>query len=60
MQRVQRDCAARISQLPCALHRSRPNNQDGDGCTDSPTKIRVCGQCGTLSDSSYATGGYLP
>ena len=40
---------------PCQLD---PHNQDGDGCTDSPASITVCGECGILSDSSYATGGY--
>lgn len=32
---------------------------DGDGCKGGPAKIEVCGLCGILSDSSYATGGHL-
>ena len=32
---------------------------DGDGCKGGPAKIEVCGLCGILSDSSYASGGHL-
>ena len=32
---------------------------DGDGCSGGPSTIKVCGQCGILSDSSYPTGGAL-
>jgi len=32
---------------------------DGDGCPDGPQTIQVCGECGILSDSSYAFGGRL-
>jgi cathepsin L len=32
---------------------------DGDGCDNGPSSIQVCGLCGILSDSSYATGAKL-
>jgi cathepsin L len=32
---------------------------DGDGCKGGPSSIKVCGECGILSDSSYPTGAYL-
>ena len=32
---------------------------DGTGCKGGPATIQVCGVCGIMSDSSYATGGAL-
>ncbi len=32
---------------------------DGDGCAGGPASIKVCGECGIMSDSSYPTGAYL-
>lgn len=32
---------------------------DGDGCKGGPSSIKVCGECGIMSDSSYPVGGYL-
>jgi C1A family cysteine protease len=33
--------------------------QAGDGCDGGPKKVKVCGKCGILSDSSYPTGAKL-
>lgn len=32
---------------------------DGDGCSGGPSTIKVCGECGIMSDSSYPIGGKL-
>jgi len=32
---------------------------DGDGCTNGPSSIQVCGLCGIISDSSYPVGATL-
>ena len=32
---------------------------DGNGCKGGPPKMKVCGACGILSDSSYPTGGFV-
>jgi cathepsin L len=32
---------------------------DGDGCSNGPPSIQICGLCGILSDSSYPVGGSL-
>jgi hypothetical protein len=31
---------------------------DGSGCTGGAKTVNVCGVCGLLADSSYATGGF--
>lgn len=31
----------------------------GNGCKGGPKEQKVCGACGMLSDSSFATGGFL-
>eukprot|EP01065_Artemidia_motanka_P024044 TRINITY_DN286_c0_g1_i1.p2 TRINITY_DN286_c0_g1~~TRINITY_DN286_c0_g1_i1.p2 ORF type:complete len:390 (+),score=158.88 TRINITY_DN286_c0_g1_i1:72-1172(+) len=40
---------------PCGTDTSP---QSGNGCKGGPKTIKVCGQCGMLSDSSYPTGAF--
>ena len=48
---------ARSSTPTCALDNSMA---DGDGCKfGTPAKMKVCGKCGLLSDSTYPTDAFL-
>jgi len=33
--------------------------KDGNGCDGGASSVRVCGECGILSDSSYPTGAFV-
>eukprot|EP00036_Acanthoecidae_sp_10tr_P007597 CAMPEP_0182924536 /NCGR_PEP_ID=MMETSP0105_2-20130417/6539_1 /TAXON_ID=81532 ORGANISM="Acanthoeca-like sp., Strain 10tr" /NCGR_SAMPLE_ID=MMETSP0105_2 /ASSEMBLY_ACC=CAM_ASM_000205 /LENGTH=379 /DNA_ID=CAMNT_0025062325 /DNA_START=13 /DNA_END=1152 /DNA_ORIENTATION=+ len=41
---------------PCAEDKT-PG--DGTACKGSPAELKVCGECGIMSDSSYPTGGHI-
>jgi len=41
---------------PCGVDETP---EHGFGCEGGPSTVRVCGECGILSDSSYPTGAYI-
>ena len=41
---------------PCGIDE---HPDQGTGCKGGPSSMKVCGLCGILSDSSYATGGFV-